>query len=400
VDDLAMDVGAVLNDGAGGATATGTVTITNEGTTDLTVTGVSLATGTAFAISGFPATPFVLAPAATQDVTVTFDPTALGALSDTLTVLSDDLDEGSVPVALSGQGYAAESWQSGNAVVTIVDMWGDVDVDPDDISVRFGWDNSIRSIRLAGALSMDGVGIVISGATRVGRIRDARTGPIGELAFIACDSPVGRLHVNGAVAGYNLNGLSLGGIDFDPDIDGDGDTSDLTALYVAGGLKRATFSGLVSGDVVIDGPVGRLRIGESLLGDVEVGGAANRIRVAGSLLGNVHVHGNLRKAVVVGDLGTQAGTFQVDGSLSVLALGARTAPTDVLAGLMVGGNAGRLRLGYIGNSLTIAGDLTKLTTTSTLAPGTAPVDFQCLNPDPMTDGELIVTGNVGRVRGA
>jgi len=82
--------------------ATATVTLTNVSMADLTVTEVSLTDGTHFSIAGFPAASFILTPGSSQQVTVTFDPTAVGSLSDTLSILSDDPDEGTVAVALSG----------------------------------------------------------------------------------------------------------------------------------------------------------------------------------------------------------------------------------------------------------------------------------------------------------
>ena len=90
---------------ASGATATQAVTITNDGTGTLNITSVDL--------TGPDATEFniesdtgevALAPAATRTVTVEFDPTTVGAKTAALTIVSDDDDEPSVDVDLTGTG--------------------------------------------------------------------------------------------------------------------------------------------------------------------------------------------------------------------------------------------------------------------------------------------------------
>jgi beta-glucanase (GH16 family) len=71
-----------------GKTTPYTVKVENNGGQDLTVSGVSLS-GTGFALSTV-ATPFTLAPGASQSITVTTSPTALGTLTGALTVTSND----------------------------------------------------------------------------------------------------------------------------------------------------------------------------------------------------------------------------------------------------------------------------------------------------------------------
>ncbi len=78
------------------------VTLSNNGNAQLTLTSITLASGVDFSqTNNCPAT---LQPAETCQITVNFTPTIEGALSDTLTVVSDDPDEPSVNVALSGNG--------------------------------------------------------------------------------------------------------------------------------------------------------------------------------------------------------------------------------------------------------------------------------------------------------
>jgi hypothetical protein len=244
---------------------------------------------------------------------------------------------------------------------------------------------------------MDGVGLVIHGASSVGSIIDARTGPIGDLSFIASDAPITNLRIAGPIAGYNLNGLSLGGTDFNPDMDSDGHSTDLTALYVQGSLRTARVSGEVDGDVLVGGSVNILQTTSSLLGDLHIAGQAATVRIGG-------------------DLGVADGLFQVDGLLKSLTVGSRAVTGhlfsevlvqgdltkaaifgDLWGDVEVTGNLGTLTARHISSTISVAGNLKSLTTTSTPAVGVAPVDYVFQNPDPEVDGQLLVTGTIGRV---
>ena len=80
-----------------------TVTVTNDGTDSLSVTSTVMTGDPEFTLeSGGGA--FVLAPGATRDLVVRFEPTANAPFGGNLAVTSDDPDEGLVNVALSGQG--------------------------------------------------------------------------------------------------------------------------------------------------------------------------------------------------------------------------------------------------------------------------------------------------------
>jgi hypothetical protein len=80
-----------------------TVTISNSGTGTLQVSSSSVAGAAAFSVvSGGGAV--AVAPGGSHDVGVRFSPSVGGAVAGTLTVLSDDADEPSVAVALSGSG--------------------------------------------------------------------------------------------------------------------------------------------------------------------------------------------------------------------------------------------------------------------------------------------------------
>ena len=82
-----------------------TLSISNEGDADLNVSNVSVA-GSGFSTDFGGA--FTVAPGGSYDVTVTFSPNATGNYSGSVTVSSDDEDEASLNVSLTGTGVAPE----------------------------------------------------------------------------------------------------------------------------------------------------------------------------------------------------------------------------------------------------------------------------------------------------
>jgi hypothetical protein len=106
----------------------------------------------------------------------------------------------------------------------------------------------------------------------------------------------------------------------------------------------------------------------------------------------------------------------VDGVLKSLTVGSSTATGHVLSDLVagkdltkaviygdvrgevhVGGNLGSLTARHVTSGITVVGNLSSLTTTSTLVAGAPPVDYVFQNPDPEADGQLLVTGSIGKV---
>lgn len=100
-----------FGDVAVGSTGQRVVTVQNEGDADLTVSSVSIDGGDAFTVGGG-ADGFTLAPGGERRLTVSFSPTATGEQGATLTVQSDDADEGSVTVQLTGIGTAPPAPQA------------------------------------------------------------------------------------------------------------------------------------------------------------------------------------------------------------------------------------------------------------------------------------------------
>ena len=83
-----------------GTSKTKTLTIHNVGTAALTITDITVA-GSQFSRGTLPGT---IAAGSSANVNVTFSPTSTGSKSATLTIVSNDPDEPSVTVALSGTG--------------------------------------------------------------------------------------------------------------------------------------------------------------------------------------------------------------------------------------------------------------------------------------------------------
>jgi len=144
-------------------------------------------------------------------------------------------------------------FQSGSTTVSFYDCWGVLDIDPDNILVKLSG-TVVKSIEFAGDDPMYGLGIVINGATSVGKIRDRRTAP-GDIAFIASNTGIKQIQLVSDVAGEWLNGRSLGGMIFPSDIDGDGSLWDSTAFYVRGGVQKFKMMGSILGGALFRGPV-------------------------------------------------------------------------------------------------------------------------------------------------
>jgi hypothetical protein len=201
---------------------------------------------------------------------------------------------------------ALTRFTSGNTVVSVYDPAGAGNVAAGDIQVTFTKSDAVKKIALVGMDSLEGLGLVISGAPKVGQIVDQRAGDRGDLAFIASDSAIGAAQLKGAIAGYNLNGLTLGGVTFAADIDGDGNTSDLTGFYTTTRAGTLGLIGDLSGDVWLGGEgvkgraLGALHVHNGdLASDVSIEGRAGNVKVrGGDFSGNLDVAGKLHKLVI------------------------------------------------------------------------------------------------------
>lgn len=92
--------------GQGQTSSSQTITLTNDGTTDLTITGWSLGLGlgSPFEIETFAGEDIILESGQFYSIDVTFDALAIGQYSDTVTITSDDPNSPQRSVDLLGQG--------------------------------------------------------------------------------------------------------------------------------------------------------------------------------------------------------------------------------------------------------------------------------------------------------
>ena len=89
-----------------GRSAQRAVTVTNDGDAPLSVSEVTLGGSGDFSLA-VPSEPFTVGVGASVDVDVVFAPSSLRARAAVLRVFSDDLDEGTLEVRISGQGVEA-----------------------------------------------------------------------------------------------------------------------------------------------------------------------------------------------------------------------------------------------------------------------------------------------------
>ena len=234
------------------------------------------------------------------------------------------------------------SWQKDDVTVTLVDVNGGADADPADVVVRFGPNGVVTSISLTGEASFDGVGLVISGATRLSSITDLRRGTIGTLAFIAANCQIGNVMLKGGMAGFNLNGKTMGGLTFLADIDGDGDTTDATALYSGGGLAMlmARGGGTIAGDVVAQGRLGMvLALGVTIAGDISSGASVGNVMgiAGGAITGSVRSAGSIGMVMSSGGIGSAGSEIRAATTVgNIMALGG-----DVRANIVAGSTSNR-----------------------------------------------------------
>jgi hypothetical protein len=99
VPDISVATSLAFGSVTVGTSKTKTLTISNVGSAALTITGMTV-TGTQFSATS----PSTIAAGSLVNCSVTFSPTSTGAKTATLTISSNDPDEPSVTVALSGTG--------------------------------------------------------------------------------------------------------------------------------------------------------------------------------------------------------------------------------------------------------------------------------------------------------
>ena len=213
---------------------------------------------------------------------------------------------------------------SGSARVTFYDVFGIQDISPNNIAVKFSGAN-VKSITLGGSDPMQGLGIVISGATSLGTITDKRLAP-GQIAFIASNVGAKSVQINSAISGEWLNGRSLGGVIFPSDIDQDGTSFDTTSLYFRGGIGKLALNGSLFGGAFINGAIATATLNNcNLFDDVLIMGNVGTMSFTGTatgmIAGRLFIKGSVSALnMPTGEL-LPGALLDITGSLSKASLG-------------------------------------------------------------------------------
>jgi hypothetical protein len=211
------------------------------------------------------------------------------------------------------------TFTSGGTTVSVYDTASSGKIAASDIKVAFTADHAVDRLTLRGSDTLAGVGIVVSGAPGVDKIRDHRSGTHGDVGFIASDSSIKSTDLKGNVAGFNLSGQTLGGVTFTDA------TTAPTGFYDTDGAHSIRVHGDLSGDVFLGGTgvtgdvLGRLRVsGGDLSGGVTVDGNAHKVKVrGGNFSGSLNVTGNLDRLVIArNDAGT-GGTLMAGADITI-----------------------------------------------------------------------------------
>ncbi len=287
---------------------------------------------------------------------------------------------------------------SKGARVEIFDLTG-AGLDQDAVKVAFEG-REVRSIVLSDGAPTEGLGVAVSGARFVGSIRDARKAG-GDIAFVVSDAPVGAISLRGDLTGENLEGLVVGGVFVNDDLDGDGQLGETLALYVQPADKGSApplemrVDGRLLADAVVQTPVATLSItGEARDADILIqptaaGAPLPSLRIDAGLFEDVSLtttqpiatlklgewrDGDLTadqlhapsvdKLMVTGKgAGVRNGDFEADASFTGAATGGLTVGSVDIAGVAfsaefdVAGAVGKLRLreGATGGSFSATG---------------------------------------------
>jgi len=255
-------------------------------------------------------------PFSTTGTIVRFATVASHQYADGVMVTIYDID--------SSNGASAPdiAWSPAEYVAGVTDVL----VDPGSIG-----DGVIDSVQLYGDGTQTGdLGIVVEDNAGLGQFEDLRTGtpPLG---FLVSEADVDAARAKAGIAGADINGwTTAGGWMLPADIDGDGDTDDLTGLYTPGSLGSLRARDDIDGDIVVGGDLGVLSLlGADLNGDLAVGGKIGRatvratkdrathLWVGGYVSGDIAAGGGLKRLTVSGDL---SGSIGVIGDLSCVSV--------------------------------------------------------------------------------
>jgi subtilisin family serine protease len=282
---------------------------------------------------------------------------------------------------------------SGAANVTVYDVQGYVNVEPLLVNVTFEPGNQVKEITFGSDTSQDGVGIVITGASYVGSIKD-QGGSDGSIAYIVSDTGIGSIKLKSSITGANINGAVLDGLALPADIDGDGNTADFTGLYVDGYVGKMDVPGDVMADLYF-GSLGRLKVKGSAFTDIVVNGASGQISLGGDAMGSIGIGGPSSKIDIRGNvwdainIDSSSGSVRIRGSMMGLLFSGQNSTINV------GGSASDIRVNggiQVGSYITVDGWLGRFD--SGMISG---FDVSTEAAIPLNAVQLLTTGSIGKV---
>jgi hypothetical protein len=155
-EEALIDFGDQQVEGA----VTRSLTIVNDGTGPLNFSGIELTGADGFTVS---ALPLALAAGDSVEVELTFDPAGEGTFDTTLAILSDDLDEGSFEIALTGSLRDADRDGLPDAQDFMLEVDQPLPGTPFELRVRRAPPGA--AIALVGSLTGTGEGPCVPGST-------------------------------------------------------------------------------------------------------------------------------------------------------------------------------------------------------------------------------------------
>ena len=202
VAPTSIDFGTVSN----GLKGTANLVLNNLGSADLTVSMITL-TGSAFGISGI-TTPKTISAGQSLQATVTFSPTASGAASGSIAVVSNDPTNPTLNIPLSGTGGTAPTGQLMASATSL--SFGSVAIGGNSTQ-QVTLTNSGNAAVQVSQIAPSGAGFTVSGLTAPATLNPSQTVTLSvSFAPTAAGSATGSVVVTSNASGSPLT-ITLGG---------------------------------------------------------------------------------------------------------------------------------------------------------------------------------------------
>ena len=197
-----IDFGTVSN----GQKSSANLVLNNAGSADLTVSMMTV-TGSAFGISGI-TTPKTISAGQSAQVTVTFSPTATGAVSGNISIVSNDPTNPTLSVPLTGTGTAAPTGQLTASSTSL--SFGSVAVGATSTQQVAITNTGNAAVQIS-KISPSGAGFTFSGMTAPATLNPSQTGTLSvNFAPTAAGAASGSIVITSNANGSSMT-ISLSG---------------------------------------------------------------------------------------------------------------------------------------------------------------------------------------------